>query len=168
MDTVLRTFAIYLIILVLLRLTGKRALAQVTTLDLILLLVISEATQQALLGDDNSVTTAGIVITALVFFDRTADYLQYRFKGVSRLIEGVPVLLVEHGKPLENRLRKEHMTIEDLLTAARAKQGLLRMEQIEFAILESSGGISIVPAANGPQQVPDSADEEVDRPWSES
>lgn len=166
METVLRTFAIYLIILVWLRLTGKRVLAQVTTLDLILLLVMSEATQQALLGDDNSVTTAAIVITSLVFFDRTVDYLQYRFRRVSKLVEGIPVVLVEHGIPMWDRLRKEQITVKDLLTAARSKQGLLRLDQIEFAILESSGGISIVPRSNGSTQA--AGEDEVDRPWAES
>lgn len=146
MDIVLRALVIYLIILVLFRITGKRTLAQVTTFDLVLLLIISEATQQALLGDDFSVTTAALAILTLVFLDRMADLLKFRFTAFSRLAEGVPLVLVEHGRPLEDRLRKEHISTEDVLTAARKNQGLLRMDQIEYAVLESSGGISIIPA----------------------
>lgn len=146
MDIVLRALVIYLIILVLFRITGKRTLAQVTTFDLVLLLIISEATQQALLGDDFSVTTAAVAILTLVFLDRMADLLKFRFTAFSRFAEGVPLVLVEHGRPLADRLRKEHISTEDVLTAARKNQGLLRMDQIEYAVLESSGGISIIPA----------------------
>jgi uncharacterized membrane protein YcaP (DUF421 family) len=145
-DIVLRALVIYLIILVLFRLTGKRTLAQVTTLDLVLLLIISEATQQALIGDDYSITTAALAILTLVFLDRMADMLKFRFTGFSRVAEGIPLVIVEHGKPMQDRLHKEHISTDDILAAARKKQGLLRMDQIEYAVLESSGGISIIPA----------------------
>lgn len=148
MDIVLRALVIYLIVLVLFRITGKRTLTQVTTMDLVLLLIISEATQQALLGDDYSITTAALAILTLVFLDRVADGLKFRFTAFSRLAEGTPLVLVEHGEPMEERLRKEHISPDDILAAARKKQGLLRMDQIEYAVLESSGGISIIPVQN--------------------
>jgi uncharacterized membrane protein YcaP (DUF421 family) len=143
-DIVLRALVIYLIVLLLFRLTGKRTLAQVTTMDLVLLLIISEATQQALLGDDYSITTAALAILTLVFLDRMFDMLKFRFTGFSRLAEGAPLVLVEHGKPMQDQLHKEHISTDDILAAARKKQGLLRMDQIEYAVLESSGGISII------------------------
>lgn len=147
MDTVLRALVIYVLIVVLMRLSGKRTMSQLTAVDFVLLLIISEATQQALLGDDFSLTTGALVITTLVFLDRFFDALKFRFKGVSRVIEGTPLVVVEHGKPLSHRLRKEHIDVDDVLAAARANHGLLRMEQIEYAILETSGGISVIPAA---------------------
>ena len=147
MDTVIRTLAIYLIIVVLFRVTGKRTMSQVTTVDL-LLLVISEATQQALLGNDFSLTTAALVIVTLVFFDRFADLLKFKSKKFSKLVEGAPVVLVAHGRPLEQRLRKEHLNVDDVLAAARSQRGLLRLDQIDYAILEGSGGISIIPATD--------------------
>jgi uncharacterized membrane protein YcaP (DUF421 family) len=150
-DIVLRALVIYLIVLLLFRLSGKRTLAQVTTMDLVLLLIISEATQQALLGDDYSITTAALAILTLVFLDRMFDLLKFRFTGFSRLAEGTPLVLVEHGTPMQERLRKEHISTDDILAAARKSQGLLRMDQIEYAVLESSGGISII-AAQGEQE----------------
>jgi uncharacterized membrane protein YcaP (DUF421 family) len=145
MHTVLATIAVYLGVLVLLRLTGKRSLAQVSTLDFILLLVISEATQQALLGDDYSITTALLVITTLILVDRTADYLRWKFKPADKMLEGMPVVLVHNGEPLTERLSTQHITEDDVLTAAREKQGIYRMGDIRYAVLESSGSISIVP-----------------------
>ncbi|CAM3008105.1 YetF domain-containing protein [Saccharomonospora xinjiangensis] len=145
MDVVIRALAIYLVIVALFRITGKRTMAQVTTVDLVLLLIISEATQQALLGDDFSITTAALAIITLVFLDRVADLLKFRSRKVNRLIEGAPIVLVERGQPMRERLRKEHISVEDILAAARAQQGLLRLDQIDYAILESSGGISIIP-----------------------
>lgn len=144
MDSVLRAAAIYLAIVVLFRLTGKRTLAQITTLDLVLLLIISEASQQALLGDDFSVTTAVIVITTLLAIDRTADYLRWRSRTANRLLEGEPVVLVHDGKPLPDILRRERLNPEDILMEARQKHGLMRMDQIRYAILETSGAISVV------------------------
>ncbi|EHR61573.1 DUF421 domain-containing protein [Saccharomonospora cyanea] len=147
MDIVVRALAIYLVIVVLFRVTGKRTMAQVTTVDLVLLLVISEATQQALLGDDFSITTAALAIITLVFLDRVADLLKFKSRKVNRLIEGAPVVLVEHGRPVQHHLRKEHISVDDILAVARNQQGLLRLDQIEYAILESSGGISIIPTS---------------------
>lgn len=146
MDSVLRAVVIYLVILLLLRLTGKRTLAQLTTIDFVLLLIMSEATQQALLSDDYSVTNFVLVVTTLALVDRTADWLKFHFTAASRVAEGMPVVLVEHGRPLDERLRKEHISTDDILASARKDQGLLRMEDIEYAVLERSGGISIIPA----------------------
>ncbi|MCP2334287.1 DUF421 domain-containing protein [Actinoalloteichus caeruleus] len=153
MHSVLATTAVYLGILVLLRLTGKRTLAQVSTLDLILLLIISEATQQALIGDDFSITTALLVITTLMFVDRTADYLRWRFRPVDRVLQGAPLVLVDHGKPVDRHLAAQHITVDDILTAARERQGVHGLHQIRYAVLETSGAISIIPtpeAASGP------------------
>lgn len=147
----MQTAALYLVLLGLFRLSGKRTLAQITTIDLVLLLIVSEATQQALLGDDYSLTNAVLVITVLIFTDRMADALKFRSKAASRLLEGEPLLLVAHGRPLTDRLRKEHISTDDILVTARKTQGLTRIEDIEYAVLESSGGISIVPAAQEEQ-----------------
>lgn len=146
MESVLRALTIYLILLVLLRLTGKRTLSQTTTLDFVLLLIVGEATQQALLGDDYSITNSLLVIATLMLTDRAADWLQYRFRAVARLTEGTPLILVEHGRPLQERLRRENISVEDVLAAARQHQGLLDLSDIEYAVLERTGGISIIPA----------------------
>lgn len=146
MDTVIRALIIYLLIVVLFRLSGKRTMSELTTIDLVMLLIVSEATQQALLGDDFSLTTAALVITTLVLLDRLGDILKFRFKAVGRVIQGTPLVLVQHGKPIRYRLKKEHVSVDDILNAARTKQGVLALEDIDYAILEPSGGISIIPA----------------------
>lgn len=145
MDAVLRALAIYVVLLLLFRLIGKRSMSQVTTFDFVILLIVGEATQQALLGEDFSVTHAAIVIAALLGLDRASDYFSWRFPRFRQTTDGVPIILVADGKPLLKALRSEHLTIEDVTTTAREAHGLERLDQIKWAVLETSGGISIVP-----------------------
>ncbi|MBB2897058.1 DUF421 domain-containing protein [Pseudomonas sp. AS2.8] len=145
MESVLRAAAIYAFLLVLFRLTGRRALSEITTFDFVLLLVIGEATQQALLGDDFSVINAFVVIATLVLIDILLSLFKERSPRVGRFLDGVPLIVVEYGKPLTERLRKARLTEEDILEAARQSQGLERLEQIRFAVLEKNGQISVIP-----------------------
>lgn len=145
MDSVLRALAIYVFLLVIFRVAGKRTMAQITVFDFVLLLIISEATQQAMIGQDFSITNAALVITTLIAAERGLTWVQRRYKSVDRLLDGLPLLLVEDGKPLEDRLKQERIDVSEILAAARQTQGLARMEQIKYAVLERSGGISIVP-----------------------
>jgi len=147
-DAVLRASAIYLFLVVILRVSGKRTLAEVTTFDFILLLIISEATQQALLGQDFSVTMALLVITTLVGLDIAFSLLQRRFTPVNRVMSGLPLVLVEDGRPLAERMRKVRVDEGEILHAARQLHGLERMEQVKYAVLETSGGISIIPVSS--------------------
>ncbi|MGP0147853.1 DUF421 domain-containing protein [Pseudomonas oryzihabitans] len=145
MESVLRAAAIYAFLLVLFRITGRRALSEITTFDFVLLLVIGEATQQALLGDDFSVINAFVVIATLVLIDILLSLFKERSPKVGRFLDGVPLIVVEYGKPLTERLRKARLTEEDILEAARQSQGLERLEQIRFAVLEKNGQISVIP-----------------------
>jgi uncharacterized membrane protein YcaP (DUF421 family) len=145
MDAVLRSAAIYFVLLLLLRLTGKRSLGQMTTFDFVLLLIIAEATQQGLLGNDFSLTNAFLVILTLVGIDTGLSLLERRSQRVDKLVNGVPLVIVEDGQPLEERMNKARVTADDILEMAREQQGLERMEQIKYAVLERSGGISVIP-----------------------
>jgi uncharacterized membrane protein YcaP (DUF421 family) len=145
MDSVLRALAVYVALLVLLRLAGRRTLKDLTTFDAALLLIISEATQQAMLGDDLSVTNAVLVIATLLLADIGLSLLKGWSPRVSRVLEGVPTLLVAHGRPLPGRLERARLDEAEVLAAARELQGLERMEQIRFAVLETNGAITIVP-----------------------
>ncbi len=145
MTAVLSAAAVYLILMVLFRLTGKRTLAQVTTFDLVLLLIISEATQQALIGEDFSITQAFIVIMTLVVLERSSDYLTWRFPWFRRWTESQPAVLVRHGVPEEKVLRHYRLTLDDVLTAGREQHGLRSFDQVDWAVLENSGGISVIP-----------------------
>lgn len=149
MDAVLRAASIYFFLVVVFRVVGKRGIAQVTTFDLVLLLIISEATQQALLSDDFSVTNALLVITVLVALDVALSLLAPRFGIVSRLVESVPLVIVEDGEPIRERMRRERIDESEILEAARELQGLERMDQIKYAVLERSGRITVVPADQG-------------------
>jgi uncharacterized membrane protein YcaP (DUF421 family) len=145
MDSVLRSAGVYLFLLVLFRIAGKRTLSDVTTFDFVLLLIISEATQQALLGEDFSLTNAYLVILTLVGIDITLSLCVQRWPWLSKWMEGLPVVIVEHGQPLRERMKRLRVSEDEILTAARERQGLARMDQIQYAVLERSGGISIIP-----------------------
>ena len=145
MDAVLRSAAVYAFVLVVFRISGRRTLAQMTPFDFVLLLIIGEATQQALLGDDFSVTNAFIVIASLVSIDIGLSLLKEHIPSLGKALDGVPTVLVEDGKPLRERMKMARVDEYDILEAARQSQGLERMDQIKYAVLEVGGSISIVP-----------------------
>jgi uncharacterized membrane protein YcaP (DUF421 family) len=145
MEPIVRALSMYLFLLIVFRISGRRALAQISTFDFVLLLIISEATQQALLGEDFSITTAIVVITTLLAADLALAHFKHAAPRLERWVEGLPLVLVENGQPLHDLMRRARVDEDDILTAARERQGLERMDQIKYAILERSGGISIVP-----------------------
>ena len=145
MDSVLRAAAIYLVLLVLFRVAGRRTLSEMTSFDFVLLLVIGEATQQALLGEDFSLTHAVLVIVTLILLDVLISLVMQRSRLAGKLIEGVPMVIVADGKPLHDRMRKARIELSDVLGAARQSQGLERLDQIKYAVVETSGGITIIP-----------------------
>jgi uncharacterized membrane protein YcaP (DUF421 family) len=145
MNSVIDVVMLYVFLVLLFRCTGKRTLHQATVFDLVLLLVIAEACQQALLGDDPSLTQAVVVITTLVLVDVALSVAKQRWIGVDRWLDGRPLLLVEDGRPLAERMRLSRVDEEDILVAARELQGLERIDQIRYAVLERDGRISIVP-----------------------
>ncbi|MBZ6388786.1 MULTISPECIES: DUF421 domain-containing protein [Pantoea] len=145
METVLRAASMYLLLMVVFKIAGRRTLMEMTSFDLILLLIISEATQQALLGDDFSVTGAGLTIVTLIVIDILFGTMKTRFPRVERLIDGSSLILVEEGKLLRQRAKRAGVDEEDILQSARSSQGLERLDQIKFAILEKTGKISIIP-----------------------
>jgi uncharacterized membrane protein YcaP (DUF421 family) len=146
MESVLRATAVYVFLLVLFRLSGKRTLAQVTTFDFVLLLIISEATQQALVDGDNSMTNAFLLVATLVALNIVFSEIKQRFKAAERVLDGLPLLIVEHGNLLHDRMAKERIDENDVLDAAREHHGLERLEQIKYAVLERNGKISIIPS----------------------
>ena len=145
MESIFRAGVIYVFLLVVFRIAGKRSLAQITTFDFVLLLIIGEATQQALLGDDYSVVNACIVIATLILLQIALSHVAARFPAVDRAVEGLPLIVVDNGKLLNDRLRRERLDQSEILAAARELHGLERLEDIKYAVLERSGGITIVP-----------------------
>ena len=145
MDAVLRATAIYLFLLLLFRIAGRRSLSEITTFDFVLLLVIGEATQQALLGDDFSVTNAFIIIAALIGIDIAFSMVKEHWPLTAKLLDGMPMVIVEDGRPISERMERARVDESDVLEAARELQGLERLDQIKFAVLEVSGKITIIP-----------------------
>lgn len=145
MDAILRGFIMYLFLLVLFRIAGRRTLGQMTNFDFVLLLIISEATQNAMIGNDFSVTNGILVILSLVGLDIGFSILKQRFPILNRHLDGLPLVLVDRGRPVQELMRKTRVDEEDILFSAREKHGLERMEQIKYAVLETNGGISTIP-----------------------
>ena len=145
MDAVLRAAAMYLLLMILFKIAGRRSLTDLTTFDFVLLLVIGEATQQALLGDDFSVTNSVMIIATLIAIDVGFSQAKQRSKLLAKLIDGGPTIIVENGKPLTKRMREARITEADVMEAARSNQGIIEMEKIRYAIIERNGAISIIP-----------------------
>jgi uncharacterized membrane protein YcaP (DUF421 family) len=145
MYTILRGVAIYVVLLVIFRIAGKRTLAQITTFDFVLLLIISEVVQQAMIANDNSLVNAFLLVITLIGMDIGISLWKQRSEKFSKLVDSVPLILIEDGKLLKDRMDKERVDEGDILAKARELQGLERLDQIKYAILERSGGITIIP-----------------------
>ncbi|MGH8419382.1 MAG: DUF421 domain-containing protein [Pseudomonas sp.] len=145
MDAVLRAGAIYLALMILFRISGRRSLGELTSFDFVLLMIIGEATQQGLLGDDFSLTNAVLVIITLITLDVGFSLAKRRFKVLEKWIDGGPTIIVENGAFLRHRMHEARIEEDDIMQAARLAQGLERVDQIKFAIIERNGKISIIP-----------------------
>lgn len=148
MESVVRGAAIYLVLLVIFRVSGRRTTAQMTPFDFVLLLIVAETTQQALLGDDFSITNATILVITLFTIDIVLSQAKQRWPRASLLLDGAPTILIHNGELDVRALARARIGIEDILAAAREQQGLERLDQIKFAILEVSSGISVIAKDN--------------------
>ena len=145
MNPVLRGLAVYHFVFIIFRILGKRSLAEVTTFDFVLLLIISETTTDALVGEDYSLTACFIMVTTLVGIDLIFSLIKKYSTWFDRIGDGAPLIVVDHGKYLKNRMDKGRVQEDDILEAARSKHGLEKLEQIKYAVLERDGSISIIP-----------------------
>jgi uncharacterized membrane protein YcaP (DUF421 family) len=145
MDAVIRAVVIYAFLYVLFRLAGKRALSEMTAFDLLLLLIISEATESAMMDQDHSMTHALVLITTLVGVDILLSLMKQKSKGAEKVLDSVPLLIVENGKFLKQNADRERVDEDDVLEAARELQGISRLDQIRYAVLERNGKITVIP-----------------------
>lgn len=145
MNPVLRGVIIYLFLLLVFRIMGKRSLSETTTFDFLVLLIISEVTQQAMVDNDNSLTAAFILIATLLGLDLLFTLLKKPFKMFDKIMEGAPLIIVDHGKPLKDRMNKSNVDEADVMQAARGNLGLEKIEDVKYAVLEKDGSISIIP-----------------------
>lgn len=150
MDSVLRGLAVFLTLMVIFRVAGKRTLHQTTTFDFVLILIISETVQQAMIDNDNSFTNAFVLVCTLVGINVLFSLLKRRSPAFTRFTEGTPVVLIDDGRPYRDRMDKERVDDDDILAAARCAHGIQRMKDVKYAVLERDGEISVVPAERSP------------------
>ncbi len=146
MDLTIRAVALFAFVYLLTRIIGRRELSSMEPFDLILLIVIGDAIQQGLTQDDYSVTGALIVIGTFAILQILVSYLSYRFPRLRPALDGEPIVVVQDGKAIDRNLKRERITVEEVLVAARQQQ-VASLDQIAWAVLETSGKISVIPKA---------------------
>ena len=148
METVLRAIAIYLFLLLVFRISGKRTLSQMHPFDMVLLLIIGDSVSQGLMGDDFSITTALLLVTTLVLMELLLSFIKQKSKLADRWLDDVPMIVVEDGEPLLDRMKRARVDTSEVLEAARILHGLENMQQVKYAVLERDGSISVIPKKN--------------------
>ena len=143
-EFILRGLIIYVFLLVILRVTGKRQVGQLAPFDLVLLLVLSNAVQNAMNGGDNSVTGGVISATTLIVVNGIVSRVTYKSKTMERLIEGRPEILIHNGKLFTDVMEREQLTHHEVHAALRAA-GCACVEEVQHAILENTGQITVHP-----------------------
>jgi uncharacterized membrane protein YcaP (DUF421 family) len=141
MDLVVRAIFVFFLMLVITRAVGRRELSSMEPFDLILLVVMGDLIQQGVTQSDYSLTGSTIVIVTIAVLTVGTAYLSYRFRRLRPLLEGEPVVLVAGGRLIESNLRRQRMTVEELLAEARL-QSIGGLDAVEYAVLETNGRVS--------------------------
>ena len=144
MDIVLRATIAFLFIVFLLRLIGRRELSSMEPFDLILLVVIGDLIQQGITQSDMSLTGAILAVGTFASLAVLLSYLVFRFRRLRPIFEATPVIVLQDGKPIEENLRHERMTVEELAAEARQQQ-IDSFDDIRWAVLEGNGRVSFIP-----------------------
>jgi uncharacterized membrane protein YcaP (DUF421 family) len=143
MDIALRGIAVFAFIYILTRIIGRRELSSLEPFDLILLIVLGDAVQQGLTQDDYSLTGAFIGITTIALLQVGVSYLSFRFRRLRPVLDGEPIIVVQDGKPIEQNLRRERLTLEEVAAEARQQQ-IGSLDDVQWAVLETNGSISFI------------------------
>src|SRR2546422_4850806 len=143
-EIILRTAVVYVVVLVLLRAAGKRELGQMSPVDLVVILVIANAVQNAMTGGDNSLIGGVIAAATLVGMNLVFARIGHRIPVIQHLFEGEPTLLLKDGKLIEKAVKDENVDLEEIKMAAR-EHGIEDFAEISAAYLERDGSISIIP-----------------------
>lgn len=146
MEILVRASVIYWFLWLVVRGTGKRSLAQMSPLDILLVVVIGDIVQQGVTQEDMSVTGAVLSVAVFVLWMLVGDWIARHSRSGERVLGGSPIYLLEAGQPVLDALHRERMTVEDLHSAAREK-GYGSLDQIAWAVLEPDGTFSFVPVS---------------------
>ena len=143
MDIVLRAIVVFAFLYVLMRIVGRRELSTLEPFDLILLVVLGDAVQQGLTQDDYSLTGAFLAIGTIALLQLGVSYANLRFPRLRPILDGEPIVVVQDGKPIERNLRRERVTMDDLMSAAR-RQNIAALDDVAWAVMETSGEITFI------------------------
>jgi uncharacterized membrane protein YcaP (DUF421 family) len=146
MEIILRATVLYFFLWAVTRGVGKRELAEMTAFELILLVTMGDLIQQGATQEDMSLTGAGLAVATLALWILVFAYVSWRFKGARAVLEGVPVVVVRDGEPLEKVLKIERLTLEEVYQAARS-QGITDMAEVQVGVLEPDGRFSFLKSA---------------------
>jgi uncharacterized membrane protein YcaP (DUF421 family) len=144
MDLAIRAVVLFSFVYLLTRIMGRRELSSLEPFDLILLIVIGDAIQQGLTQDDYSVTGALIVVGTFAILQVFVSFLSYRFPRLRPALDGEPVVIIQDGTAIERNLKRERITIEEVMVAVRQQQ-IATIDDVAWAVLETSGKISVIP-----------------------
>ncbi|MEK9178765.1 MAG: YetF domain-containing protein [Patescibacteria group bacterium] len=140
---ILRTASVYLFILIALRIFGKRELSQLSVLDLIFILLISNSVQSAMVGENFSLAGGLVAATTLFVLNLILESLSYRSKRISSILQENPIMLIYEGKILDDHLRRVKISTQELEAAVR-ERGVRNIKDVDLAVLEIDGNISVL------------------------
>lgn len=153
-DVVLRTAVVYLFVVAAIRISGKREVGQMSVLELVVILVISDAVQNSMIGENTTLWGGLAAVVTLLSLDFAINRAIGRSRRLRNIIEGEPRLLVRDGRLLQKALREEKIDADDVRAAIRS-QGLTRIEDVRLAVLETDGSISVIPLDDAADRTPD-------------
>jgi uncharacterized membrane protein YcaP (DUF421 family) len=143
MQIVLRAASLFVFVWVVTRALGRKELSELGTFDLILLIVMGDLIQQGVTGDDRSVTGAMLAVATMGLLVVGLSYVSFRWTRAQRVLEGTPVLIVNDGRPIEEVMRIERLTLDEVKDAAR-EQGIDDLADVDVGVLESDGKFSFI------------------------
>jgi uncharacterized membrane protein YcaP (DUF421 family) len=143
MDIVGRGVVVFVFLYVLMRILGRRELSSLEPFDLILLIILGDAVQQGLTQDDYSLTGAMLAVGTIGVLQLGMSYVNFRIPKLRPWLDGLPIVIVQDGKPIEKNLHRERLTLDDVAEAAR-KEGIAKLDDVAWAVMETSGAISFI------------------------
>jgi uncharacterized membrane protein YcaP (DUF421 family) len=142
-DIVARALVVFVFLLVLTRIIGRRELSSLQPFDLILLIILGDAVQQGLTQDDYSLTGALLAVGTIAVLQVFTSWIGYRFPRVRPALEGTPIIVVENGELLEQNLKRERLDPDEVYEQARL-QGIAHLSDVQWGVLETTGKISFI------------------------
>ena len=140
---IVSTTAVYLFIVIAIRLFGKKELAQLSVVDLVFILLISNAVQNAMVGPDSTLSGGLVAASTLFIFNYVFKYLQYRFPKLGKVVQGDATMLIYNGAMIESHMKNAKISVDELMEAVR-EHGVATIKEVDLAILEVDGSISVL------------------------